>query len=90
MTTAQAAPGDRIELQRWAPGEADAHSNLLRPGTIGTVRFVDDLGTVHIRFDNGITLGLGPADQYRILDAADAAKDDALNLPRGDSAPRQW
>ena len=26
-------------------------------GTLGTVRYVDDIGTVHINWDNGSTLG---------------------------------
>lgn len=30
------------------------------PGTKGTVRIVDDMGTVHCNFDNGRRLGLLP------------------------------
>ena len=30
----------------------------IAPGTLGTVRSVDDLGTVHCDFDNGRRLGL--------------------------------
>lgn len=30
------------------------------PGTEGTVTMVDDTGTVHVRWDNGSTLGLIP------------------------------
>ena len=37
------------------------------PGTLGTVRSVDDLGTVHCDFDNGRRLGLIPGeDSFRI------------------------
>ena len=30
----------------------------LQPGTEGTVESVDDIGTVHIKWDSGVTLGL--------------------------------
>lgn len=37
-------------------------------GTEGTVRGVDDLGTLHVRWDNGQGLGLVPGeDRYEIL-----------------------
>ena len=32
------------------------------PGTKGTVRVVDDMGTVHCDFDNGRRLGLVPGE----------------------------
>ena len=34
----------------------------IEPGTKGTVRFVDDIGTVHCNFDNGRSLGLVPGE----------------------------
>jgi hypothetical protein len=34
----------------------------LQPGDRGTVRFSDDLGTVHIDWDNGSNLGLVPGE----------------------------
>lgn len=38
------------------------------PGTKGTVKHVDDIGTIHCVFDNGRSLGLVPgADSFRIL-----------------------
>lgn len=41
----------------------------LKPGDLGTVDFVDDLGTVHITWDNGSQLGLVPGeDQYKIVE----------------------
>ena len=44
----------------------------LKPGDRGTVDFVDDLGTMHITWDNGSKLGLVPGeDQYHILDEED-------------------
>lgn len=39
----------------------------IAPGTKGTVRIVDDMGTVHCDFDNGRRLGLIPGeDSFRI------------------------
>ena len=32
-------------------------------GTRGTVEFVDDLGTIHCRWDNGQGLGLAPNEE---------------------------
>lgn len=32
------------------------------PGTEGTVEFVDDTGTLHVKWDNGSTLGLIPGE----------------------------
>ena len=34
----------------------------IEPGTRGTVRHVDDIGTVHCDFDNGRRLGLVPGE----------------------------
>ncbi len=34
----------------------------IEPGTKGTVRVVDDAGTVHCNFDNGRSLGLIPGE----------------------------
>ena len=55
-------PGTRIELihmdDKWAVAK----------GTRGTVTQVDDAGTIHMKWDNGRTLGLVPqADQVRKL-----------------------
>jgi hypothetical protein len=45
--------GDRVRLL-WT---ADEYTNLSH-GDEGTVTVVDDLGTVHVRWDNGSQLGL--------------------------------
>ena len=45
--------GTRIKLNSMS----DPFSPIL-PGTKGTVQFVDDVGTVHMKWDNGRTLGL--------------------------------
>ena len=68
MTTSSSKPGDRIRLvcisDEWT---------RLRPGTLGTVSGVDDLGTVHVRWDDGNTLGLVPGeDTWEIVERASA------------------
>jgi hypothetical protein len=41
----------------------------LEPGVRGTVDHIDDIGTIHITWDNGATLGLVPGeDRFKILD----------------------
>lgn len=52
--------GDRVRLLY----TNDQFSNL-ESGAQGTVRFIDDLGTIHIKWDNGSRLGLIPGiDKY--------------------------
>jgi hypothetical protein len=37
-------------------------------GAEGTIEYIDDLGTVHVRWDNGRFLGLIPShDKWRVL-----------------------
>ena len=50
-------PGTRIELD--CMGE---DPRPIAPGTKGTVKIVDDIGTVHCIFDNGRSLGLIPGE----------------------------
>lgn len=50
-------PGTRIELDFMGDDPRPIH-----PGTKGTVRIVDDIGTVHCAFDNGRRLGLVPGE----------------------------
>jgi len=45
--------GDRVRLVRMN----DPWTRITK-GTEGTVRFVDDMGTVHVRWDDGSALGL--------------------------------
>ena len=55
--------GRRLRLVRCN----DANTTLL-PGDLGTVSHVDDIGTVHVEWDNGSTLGLVPReDAWTIL-----------------------
>ena len=50
-------PGTRIELDYMG-----VDPRPIAPGTKGTVRIVDDIGTVHCNFDNGRYLGLVPGE----------------------------
>lgn len=53
--------GTRIELI-----EMCDDPRPIAPGTKGTVKVVDDMGTVHCNFDNGRRLGLIPGvDTFR-------------------------
>ncbi len=65
----QYKPGTRIEClsmaDPWSP---------IPEGTKGTVTSVDDAGTIHMRWDNGRTLGLIVGeDAFRIIEQAPAA-----------------
>jgi hypothetical protein len=41
----------------------------IKPGTEGTVEFVDDLGTLHVKWDDGSSLGLcrDDGDSWQVL-----------------------
>ena len=47
--------GTRVRFVRF--GEPDPYTQL-QPGAEGTVRFVDDTGTVHVDWNDGSTLGM--------------------------------
>ena len=53
MTAPRNKAGDRVTLIH----TDDAYTRL-RPGAEGTVRFVDSMGTVHVKWDDGSSLGL--------------------------------
>ena len=53
----QYPPGTRIVLDYMGDDPRP-----IPPGTKGTVRIVDDMGTVHCNFDNGRRLGLIPGE----------------------------
>ena len=60
----QYPPDTRIELELMVDAYAVA------PGTRGTVDHVDDMGSVHIKWDNGRTLAAIPGvDSFRKLTA---------------------
>ena len=55
--------GTRIELIAME----DPYAPIAR-GTKGTVVAVDDMGTIHMEWDNGRTLGLIPSeDEFKII-----------------------
>ena len=49
--------GTRIELDYMGDDPRP-----IKPGSKGTVRHVDDMGTVHCNFDNGRCMGLIPGE----------------------------
>jgi hypothetical protein len=65
MTKRNELAGKRVELVRCN----DEHTRL-EPGLQGTVISVDDADTVHVRWDNGSTLGLcrDAGDRWVVLD----------------------
>jgi len=55
--------GKRVSLVR----TTDPYTNLVS-GDEGTVVLVDDMGTIHVRWDNGSNLGLVPGeDAWRVV-----------------------
>lgn len=54
--------GQRVELV----STTDEYTKLV-PGDKGTIRLVDDIGTVHINWDNGNTLGMIPGEDEIII-----------------------
>ena len=51
-------------------------------GTCGTVRFVDDAGTLHCKFDNGRMLGVIPGvDDFHIVsEDSEQTEDEEMNM----------
>lgn len=69
----QYLPGTRIQLDYMGDDPRP-----IEPGTKGTVRTVDDMGTVHCDFDNGRRLGLVPGeDSFHIISERNRADRDA-------------
>jgi Domain of unknown function (DUF4314) len=68
-----AEKGDRVRLI----ATNDPHVTLA-PGVLGTVMLVDDIGTVHVRWDNGTELGLvADEDAFELVDeSVDPASQD--------------
>ena len=59
--------GTRVELVFM-----DDPYSRLKPGDRGTVEFVDDIATVHVKWDCGSGLGVAyGADKIRILEGGD-------------------
>ena len=72
-TKKQYPAGTRIELDFMGDDPRP-----IAPGTKGTVRIVDDMGTVHCDFDNGRRLGLIPGeDSFHIISQRNRTERDA-------------
>jgi hypothetical protein len=67
----RAQAGDRVRLVTCN----DEHTSL-KPGDLGTVQYICDAGTLHIKWDNGSTLGLIPGvDEFEILYSTEPTND---------------
>ena len=77
-------PGTRIELLSM---EDPYHP--VPSGTKGTVSFVDDIGTIHMNWDNGRALALVPnQDQFRKLTAHELSAESSLDAKINQAAAR--
>ena len=66
-------PGTRIVLNSMSDDPRPVES-----GTRGTVKVVDDIGTVHCEFDSGRSLGLiDGEDDFRTLTAQELAEEES-------------
>lgn len=64
--------GDRIELVH----TSDKYTKL-EPGDQGEVTSVDSIGTIHVKWDNGSTLGLVPGeDEFKVVEKVDDNDDE--------------
>ena len=55
--------GTRIQLDHM-----DDPFHPVESGTTGTVRFIDDAGTIHMNWDSGSSLGLCPdSDEFHVI-----------------------
>ena len=62
--------------------------NPVESGTRGTVRAVDDIGTLHCDFDNGRRLGIVPGeDSFRKLTDEELAEEQAEDMDEDESGP---
>lgn len=69
-------PGTRIVLNSMGDDQRPIES-----GTRGTVKVVDDIGTVHCEFDNGRNLGLiDGEDDFRALTAQELAEEETAQV----------
>lgn len=76
-------PGTRIMLLGM-----ENDPNPVESGTRGTVRVVDDIGTLHCDFDNGRSLGVVPGeDSFRKLTDEELAEEQAEDMDEDESGP---
>lgn len=76
------SPGTRLVLISMDDPYAPVPS-----GTRGTLRFIDDMGTLHMQWDNGRTLGIVPGeDSFRKLTEEELAEEQNEDIDE-DNAP---
>ena len=62
--------------------------NPVESGTRGTVRVVDDIGTLHCNFDNGRSLGVVPGeDSFRMLTDEELAEEQNADMDEDEGGP---
>lgn len=62
--------------------------NPVKSGTRGTVKVVDDIGTLHCDFDNGRSLGIIPGeDSFRMLTDKELSEEQATGMDKDESGP---
>lgn len=76
-------PGTRILLLSMGKDP-----NPVESGMRGTVRIVDDIGTLHCVFDNGRCLGVVPGeDAFRMLTQEELAEEHGSDVGEDESGP---
>lgn len=76
-------PGTRIMLLSMGNDP-----NPVESGTRGTVRAVDDIGTLHCDFDNGRSLGVVPGeDSFRMLTDEELTEEQTAGMDEDESGP---
>ena len=76
-------PGTRVLLLHMGDDPRPMEDNMR-----GTVRFVDDIGTVFCDFDNGRSLGLCPGeDSFRKLTQEELAEEQGEGMTEDESGP---
>lgn len=79
MTRLEYPPGTRLLLNDMKDPYAPVPA-----GTRGTVRVVNDMGTIHMQWDNGRSLGLIPGeDSFRKLTESELAEEGQKMTIRG-------
>ncbi|ONI88164.1 hypothetical protein ALI22I_20290 [Saccharothrix sp. ALI-22-I] len=66
--SAEFQPGDRVRFVSTTDPEL---YSLLRPGALGTVAVTDDIGTIHINWDDGSCLGMILHDGTDVIERTD-------------------
>lgn len=83
MTSLNYPPGTRLELI------AMDDPQPIPPGSRGTVDYVDNIGTIHMSWDSGRSLGLVPGeDNFRKLTPQERAEE--AQAMEQDSGGIQW